>query len=342
MGTVYVCAGGTGGHVFPAITVFEKLSGPKKFLTDERGMRFTVQGIDSRDLVLLKNVRFKISNIFKALLNVFFVTMCFLKNPPDCIVCFGGIVTIVPALIAKLFRARLIIHEQNIVMGRANRFLVSFADSVLLSYKQTKFAKSGEYSGMPVRSSIKPQKYSIGEKLVVAVIGGSQGSSFFTSLMEDVVTKLSEEERSKIKIFHQSRIEDARHLTDLYASHNIEAVVRKFFPDMERLYESTNLVIARAGSATLTEVLLTRLPAILIPLKDAMDNHQYENAKYYADQNVCVLLEESDECSEYLSKYLKQFIHTPRVLEDYHKCFDKIVDIKYGDLILEKVNEARQ
>lgn len=340
MGSVYVCAGGTGGHVFPAIAVYEKIKGPKKFITDERGMRFAVEGVSPRDVVLLKTIRLKFGNIISAIGNIFFTFLCFFKERPKVVVCFGGIVTVIPAIVAKLFGARLIIHEQNIIMGRANRLLKIFADDVLLSYQNTKYSSRGEYAGMPVRSSIKAVEYTAGDKLVVSVIGGSQGSTFFSTLMEKVLSIMNQEDLSKLKIFHQSKIEEAQGLTRMYAKYNVEAVVKKFFPNMEKLYEETNLIIARAGSATLTEISIMKLPAILVPLRNSASNHQYENAKYYADSGACILLDEDKTCHLKVAEYLKSFLKDMSLLQKYHDNFANITTIKHGELILEKVNEA--
>lgn len=338
MGSVYICAGGTGGHVFPAVAIFEKINISKKFITDERGMRFTVSGVNSKNLVLLKTIRCDLFSIFKALNNIFFVLLCFFRSKPTCMICFGGIVTVIPGIIAKLFGAKLIIHEQNTVMGRANRLLKIFADSVLLSYKNTKYAKDGEYAGMPVRSSFKPSVYQIGPKLVIAIIGGSQGTSFFTSMMQKVLEELDQAELDSIKIFHQSRVEDIRFLSSIYAKYGVEAVVKKFFSDIEHVYKETNLVIARAGSATLTEICLMKIPAILIPIKTSMDGHQYENAKYYADSGSCILLEESSNSHKEVADYLKKIIKNKELLIACHKNFASINQVKYGELILEKMN----
>lgn len=342
MYTVYVCAGGTGGHVFPAIAVFEKITLSKKFITDERGMRFTADGVRASEIVLLRTIRFRITNIFSAVRNIFLTLLCFMRNRPSVIICFGGIITLIPGIMAKFFGARVVIHEQNAVMGRANRLLRHFADDILLSYEGTKYGDGGEYVGMPVRSSIKPAEYRTSDVLTISVIGGSQGANFFSDLMTEVLANLDPNDIKRIKVYHQAKREDIKRLTFLYKSYNADAVVKKFFPDMSKLYAVTNLIIARAGSATLSELTVTKIPAILVPLKNSMDNHQYENARRYADYGACILIEESDSCARRVSDLIHDFLKDLQTLVKYHENFNAIKSVKCGERILELVNEFGQ
>lgn len=324
MKTIYICAGGTGGHVFPAIAVFETIKAEKKFITDERGIRFTFSGVGNKEIILLKTIRFNFFSIVKTMYNFFFVLVCFLKNRPSTIVCFGSISTIIPAIVAKLFGAKVILHEQNAVMGRANRLLKFIANDVCVTYKDTEFAPNSIYTGIPIRSNIKKIDVNKKDGLVILVIGGSQGSGFFSRLMENAIRDIDEEYKRNITIFHQSRLEDLKRIRAFYAEFGIKAVVKTFFYDINEIYNKSDLVIARSGSATLSEISVLEIPSILIPFKTSSDNHQYKNAKFYADNGACILLEENNESYLKVKKFLIEFMLNKKLLLKYHDNFKKI------------------
>jgi UDP-N-acetylglucosamine--N-acetylmuramyl-(pentapeptide) pyrophosphoryl-undecaprenol N-acetylglucosamine transferase len=256
---IVLAAGGTGGHVFPAVAVateLEKMGYTTEFFTDVRGEKY------------LKNQKYKIinsasPNSFKALGKLvlgFFESLAELAfDRPKVVVGFGGYPSFPPLLAAKVLFIKTVLHEQNAVQGLANRVLAKVA---------TKVANTGN----PVRPDIKFTPYPAkSDKLNILITGGSQGAKLFA----DIIPKALSHFAGKLNIVHQA----APDVAEEYKKLGIDAVVQPFFDDMPKRLEWAHLVICRAGASTIAEAAVSGRPAIFIPLKIAADDHQRKNAE---------------------------------------------------------------
>ncbi len=313
---VVLCAGGTGGHLFPAIALaeaLEKKNHDVTIVTDERGSVYCEHLENKR---IYGNVRCSLKGAFFLvfrLLRIFFSFWRFCKlRKPDVIIGFGGAFTVVPVLVGKMCKIKIVLHEQNTVVGRANRYLTSFADM-----KLSTFAIGGNWKlqPSPVRKEfLKYVPLDCSGKLRIFVIGGSQGAKSFSTIIPVAIKGLSAEERSEIEIVQQESYEDIDELKQRYDHLGVKSTICKFFNNVSELMGRSQLLICRAGSSTLMELSAMGRPAILIPYPKAMDNHQRLNAKRYVDKNAAWMLEEDVFVSERLKGILRSILRDRGVL----------------------------
>ena len=283
---IVLCAGGTGGHVFPAegLAASLKKRGYKlALITDKRAMNFV--NYEFFDAIQIVHVRR--TNIL-----VYMLTMieCILRSAwflyrkkAKIVVGFGGYPSVPGMIAAKLLFKRTLIHEQNSVLGRANRFLKNFSKGLAISFCDTKYApNSAVWIGNPVRESVQiamqasPIKNS--EQFNLCVVGGSQGAKLFSEIVPKAIELLPKEYHSKLFITQQCRMEQLNQVDEIYKKLNIRASLESFFSDMPEKLIQSDLVICRSGASTIAEITCLGIPAILVPLAISKDNDQGENA----------------------------------------------------------------
>lgn len=314
---VVLCAGGTGGHLFPAVALAEALE--KKdhdvtIVTDERGVVYC-------EHFEKKKVYGSVRCSLRGVLSLFFklTKICFSfwrfcrTQKPDVIIGFGGVFTVVPVIIGRMCGIRIVLYEQNAVIGRANRYLSSFADAKLSVFS---IGGSWRMQPSPVRGEfLKEIPFNDDGKLKILVIGGSQGAKSFSTIIPSAVKGLSAEERSEIEIVQQESYEDVDELKQRYDRLGVKSVIGKFFQNVSELMGKSQLVICRSGSSTLMELAAMGRPAVLIPYPRAVDNHQRLNAKRYVDRNAAWMIEEDCYSSEKLKNILKKILRDRSILK---------------------------
>jgi len=276
-------SGGTGGHVFPALATAMELSASGAdilFATDLRGEKYLANTDYRYKLIssagLGGNALKKLlaaTKIFKGLAES---VSLILKYKPDVVIGFGGYTTFPILLAAKLLRKKIIIHEQNSVMGKVNRQFLKNAVLVGLSFPDTKYTKIGEVFGNPVRKEIEFSPLpALGDKIKILITGGSQGARIFAKFFPESFHQLAH----KISVVHQVPEIDIEALRNEYERLGIEAELKPFFDDMPKRLAEAHLVICRSGSSTVFELTAAGRPAIFVPLAIAADNHQMVNAQ---------------------------------------------------------------
>lgn len=314
---VVLCAGGTGGHLFPAMALAEALKRKNHevtVVTDERGAVYC-ENFDNKKVYGSLRVSLKGAlTICFTLIRIFFSFFHFCKTQkPDVIIGFGGIFTVVPIIVGRICKAKVVLYEQNTVVGRANRYLLSFSD-----IKLSAFSIGGHWKVQPspVRDEfLKKVPFDCSGKLRILVIGGSQGARSFSSIIPAAIKGLSTEERSEIEIVQQESYEDIDELKQRYDHLGVKSTISKFFHNVSDLMGKSQLVICRSGSSTLMELSAMGRPAILIPYPKAMDNHQRLNAKRYVDRNAAWMIEEDGFSSGKLKNILKQVLKDRDILK---------------------------
>ena len=295
---VLVAAGGTGGHLFPAealsIALARRLVAVE-LATDARATRYgqtfparathvipsaTVRG--RNPLSLLRTAATLASGIGKA-------WMLLGRARPVAVVGFGGYPSIPPVLAATLRGIPTIIHEQNGVMGRANRFLARRVTAIATGFpgvadRDPQLAAKATYVGNPVRPAVidaartPMAPASAGGRFRVLVFGGSQGARVMADVVPPAIAALDANLRARLLVVHQAREEDADRVRSAYARAGVDAEVAPFFSDLPRRMAASHMVVSRSGASTVAELAAIGRPAILVPLPHALDQDQRVNA----------------------------------------------------------------
>ncbi len=224
---------------------------------------------------------------------------CFASFGPDIVVGFGGWVSAPVVLAARLHRIKCVIHEQNVVMGRANRWLARWVDRVAVTFPHSAWGRAVQ-TGLPVRSRIGTMSRMDAvaragfeaSRPTLLVIGGSQGARAVNRIVVDALSHALDEERGRWQVLHLTGAADEAMVRRSYAERGMTAQVAAFVTGMADAYAAADLVIARAGASTIAELARCGLPAILIPYPHAQ-GHQRANARLVATLGGAMVIEES-------------------------------------------------
>ena len=300
-GPVVLCAGGTGGHLFPAQALAEELvrrGHVIHLMTDERvrdyGKSFpaTATHIVPSATVTISSPLLLPGQLLR-LWRGYRVARAVLRElRPAAVVGFGGYPSFPPILAAARLGIACCVHDQNAVMGRANRVLARFATRIASSFPYPAGLPAGiggklRYTGNPVRDialreRAAPYPPLRGGPFNLLVFGGSQGARFFSELIPKVVAALPAELRREIKLVQQVRPEDRTIVDAAYNGLGLKVETSAFFPDMPKRVAASHLVICRSGASTIAELGVIGRPAILVPLPHAIENDQLHNAQQFA------------------------------------------------------------
>jgi UDP-N-acetylglucosamine--N-acetylmuramyl-(pentapeptide) pyrophosphoryl-undecaprenol N-acetylglucosamine transferase len=254
---------------------------------------------------------------------------------PVAAVGFGSYVSLPSIYTANRFGCPIILHEQNAVMGRANRYLAARADAIALSFKPTARipAKSLDIThdiGNPVRHDIqqlyhRPYTPPAGDQPIELLItGGSQGASLFSTVIPAAIDQLPYGLQSRLRITHQCRPNEIDGVMKMYQASQVQANVIDFITDMASAMDQAHLIIGRAGAGTVSEIACAKRPSVLIPLASAIHNHQAMNARVLADNGAAEILVEADLTSAILSDRLEHLLSNPDNLSAMSKNAKKI------------------
>ncbi|HEY0919955.1 undecaprenyldiphospho-muramoylpentapeptide beta-N-acetylglucosaminyltransferase [Devosia sp.] len=297
MSTFVLMAGGTGGHLFPAMALAQELRRRGHvihLMTDHRVGEYG-KGFPAQDIHIVPSATPSTGNPAKFLLAGLRVVWgtavawsSLRRISPAAVVGFGGYPTFPPFLAASLAGIPGVLHEQNAVMGRANRALARHARVVALSFERTAraepYADKSLVTGNPVRDRVTavadvpyPPLTEAGP-LHVLVFGGSQGARAFADLVPPAIAELPAELRSRLNIVQQCRPEDIDRVAEAYRRAKINVELAAFFDDLPERMAHSHLVIARSGASTVAELCAIGRPAILVPLPGSLDADQRNNA----------------------------------------------------------------
>ena len=333
--TILIAAGGTGGHIFPSLSIINQFQNYLFIIiTDERGEDYfnnffvkneTNSRIFTHKLSSPSNkfIINKLRSFFQILISIFKSFLLIIKYKPDAIIGFGGYPSFAPIVAAKIFNVPSIIHEQNMIIGRANKLLSKISNILALSFVDTnniQQIKRSVYTGNPVRKEfyeIGKSKYLLPTKknfFYIFIYGGSLGSTFFSEYLTSVICSLPLGIKKKIKIIQQVRKEDLKLVTKNYKLNGIDAEICSFFEDISEKFKISHLIITRSGGSSVAEILVSNRPVIFIPLPTSLDNHQYENAKFLESNGGCWLIDQTNKNINQLKKLIIYLIENPEKL----------------------------
>lgn len=330
---IALAAGGTGGHVFPALSLAEALCARGhrvQVLTDKRGDAF--ETADAPWAVTRiraaspskPGLVAKLAAIAQLGLGVLDARRALKEFQADVVVGFGGYPS-VPAIFAGSWLNKpAILHEQNAVLGRANRWLVARAAVVATSFDATLGADGGqpvERTGNPVRAAVlahRDTSYAapaLDGEIRLCVFGGSLGARVFSDLIPAALALLPAALRARINLVQQCRPEDLDRVGASYRDLGINAETGAFFDDIPDRLAAAHLVIARAGASTVSELAVIGRPSILVPYPHAMDDHQSRNAAALETAGGGWMMTESDLTAERLAARLEELFLAPDTLD---------------------------
>lgn len=330
-GSIVIIGGGTGGHIFPALSLYEALSQrglSVTLITDQRGQHY--EAIRAHVHILKCRVLFSQRlPLFKFIASFFVNSLkClwwFLKERPTLVISFGGYMALAPMTVAQALRIPTMIHEQNAVLGRAHRFNAYFTKVLATSFPVVRHLPVRVPSvlcGNPVRQTIAnlhETPYQIPteiEPFCVLIMGGSQGARIFSDVIPTALAGLEEPWRHRLEIIQQCRPEGVEETAAFYAKIGIRATVQPFFNAIEEQYQRAHLIIARSGASTVAELTVAGKPAILIPYVYAVDNHQQANAEQLEKNGGAWVIFEKNFTSDHLRKLLQSIFKNPGILNE--------------------------
>jgi UDP-N-acetylglucosamine--N-acetylmuramyl-(pentapeptide) pyrophosphoryl-undecaprenol N-acetylglucosamine transferase len=297
-------AGGTGGHIFPALAIAKELDQRSvniKWLGSKRGMENTLVPKHNIPLHTVSAVGLRGKNRLALIKAPFLLSLAFIqtvrvfaKVNPGVVLGMGGFASGIGGLVAWLLRVPLVIHEQNSIPGTTNKLLSKIATQTFQAFDDT-FDRSTEAftSGNPVL--FKPKKKNTSnKKLNLLIVGGSLGAK----PINDIVTRLNID----VNIWHQTGKQHLDRVKAQYNNKNVKVVA--FINDMAKAYAWADIVLCRAGAMTVSELMLSATPSILIPLPHAIDNHQLYNAKILSNHKAGILIEQKKLSLKLLEKTL--------------------------------------
>lgn len=327
---IIIAAGGTGGHIFPASCLayaYASDNHPVLFITDHRFDKKYEESFQSipRYTIFAASPSGSFLAILRALCILILGTIqcvaLYIKKHPRAVVGFGGYPSFPPIAAAMILRIPIIIHEQNAVLGRVNRWFANKVSLLATSFPYTSRIPDRArvaLVGIPVREAIRqarpameaiyPQAKSL--PFILLVTGGSQAARKFGQVIPQGLSLLSPEVKSQLSVFFQCREDQLAEVNHSFSHAGVSATVKAFFTNMPEMLSKAHFVISRAGASSVAELTVIGRPSLLIPYPHAMDQHQTENARLLSSKEAAWMCDEDELTPEYIrDRILYAFEH---------------------------------
>ncbi len=331
---IILAAGGTGGHIFPAEALAEILLARGErvvLLTDKRFAGFktgALSGIELRTLrsgSLSGGMRKKALGAVNIMLGTLQAAYHLWTLKPKAVAGFGGYPSFPTMLAATRMHIPTLIHEQNAVLGRVNRFLARRVTRIATTFPATLMLSAADQAkvlltGNPVRAAIRAVRdlpYAALPPdgiMQILITGGSQGATVFSQILPAALASLPATLRARLRLDQQCREADLEATRAAYAQLGVSAHLSSFFTDIPARLAAAHLVIARSGASTVTELAAAGRPALLVPYPQAMDNHQYFNANAFEDAGGGWVMTQEGFTASALSARLETLLSAPSTL----------------------------
>lgn len=355
---ILVVTGASGGHIFPALSFLDGLRAKvvnfKTLLVlPRKSIKNPIENFDCQiNYISISPVKLRLDfiNLFtilrflKGSLESILIVLSF---KPDIVVGFGSLVCIPIVLFARFFRIKTLIHEQNVIPGRANRFMAKFTDTIAISFAETKdYFKAHQrkiiLTGNPLRKKLKKHDrkealYFFGlnpVKFTILVMGGSSGSHRLNLGFLKAISRISA--KHHLQLIHIAGLRDYEFLRNSYKNLALNLRLFSFLSDMQYAYSACDLIVSRAGATTIAEIIFYRLPAIIIPYPFAY-KHQLANAKVLDKIGSAVIIQDSQLDTDILEKTIEDFIDNPDKVNVLRSYYVPIPDSSTDDLLVNEV-----
>lgn len=338
---IAIACGGTGGHIFPGLSVAEE------FINQGHNVTLWLSGKDIEaksidnwkgNIIIIPSEGFQFGFSLKSISTIFKLIKSFLlaiprmkKNSPDILLAMGSYASFGPVMAARFLRIPYVLHESNTIPGRAVSFLSKKSSAVAISFKETEQFLTGintVYTGMPLRSSIQKElvlrkNKNNNDMFTILVMGGSRGAKLLNDIIPLSLNNLTIN-KSKIKIIHIAGLNPLDELKNKYIDIGINYELHKFIPDIGKYYNKSDLVICRSGASTCAELLAFNKKSLLIPYPHAIRDHQYHNAKALEKLGLAKVFLESELKQNNITDYIQGLIFNQNTIEDNSKFLHNI------------------
>ncbi len=332
--SIVLAAGGTGGHLFPALALAQELKSRGHeidLMTDMRGGKFDGE-FPAREIFHIPSATIKKRNPASLFETTWMLSKGCIKArgilrkiSPDVVLGFGGYPTVPPLLAASWLGLSTAVHEQNAVMGRANRLLSKRVNAIATSFEVTQLVGNPppgkvHFTGNPVRQDVRNlrdrpyRRLEDCERIILLIFGGSQGARFFSDVVPEALTELSTDFKGRLQVVQQCRREDLTRVDAAYSNAGIEAKINHFFSNLPELMADSHLIISRSGASTAAELCVIGRPALMVPLPHALDNDQLLNATQIAEHGGGWFYEQSELTKHKLREILTDLFSSPEKL----------------------------
>ena len=316
---ILISTGGSGGHVIPAIILYEHLKNQfhVSMSTDYRGIKFLDKNKYNLEIFnitpISKNI-FLLPFQFFLIIYLIIKSIFFLKKRKiDILISTGGYMSLPLCLASKILNIKLFLFEPNMVLGRSNKFFIKSCEKIFCYSSKIKNLPNKYIKKISVIPALLRKKFydikkadSIDKKINLLIIGGSQGAKIFDTLIKSSIIELSKQ--YSLKIYQQTNSVNFEVLKNFYKGKNIDYELFDFNEDISSLMSKSNICITRAGASTLAELVFLNLPCVAIPLPTSKDNHQFENAFFYNEIGCNWILNQNEISDEVLANKLFNII----------------------------------
>ena len=329
---VLIAVGGTGGHVFPGYNLAKHLANNDfsiELVTDKRGFKY-LSTFKYFKISILPSYTISTNNYFTSIFSLTLIFFSVLRslfylifNRPKIIFGMGGYASFPICIAAYILRIKFIIYENNLIIGKANKYLLPFTEKVLVSNTEltgipNKFSHKIFKIGNIIKKEIIEFSKEKNEKtktqvLSILILGGSQAAKIFADILPNIFLQ-SKLNGIKLKIFQHCLKDQNEKLALFYQKNDINYEIFNFSYNLVEYFSKVNLAITRSGSSMLAELSNANIPFISVPLPSSADNHQFKNAEYYQRKNLSFLIEEKDLNNE-LFKLLKEVNNNRSLLD---------------------------
>ena len=328
---VIIAVGGTGGHVFPGCHLARHLIKKNykvKLVTDSRGYKF-LENFKDLSIKILPSSKILGTSLLRKFFTMFLIIFTIFRsihflifNRPKVVFGMGGYASFPICIAASILRIKFIIYENNLIIGKANKYLLPFANKIIVSKRQVEgISQKFKYKLLEIGNIIDKEIFNFSinkeklnsKKLDILVIGGSQAAKKFAELLPGIFYQCSEN-GIPIKIYQQCLKEQNNDLIIFYKKNKINFEIFNFSKNLINYFSKINLAITRSGSSVLAELTNFNIPFISVPLPTSADNHQFKNAKYYERKNLGFLIEEK-ELKNKLFDLLKEIHNNKSILD---------------------------
>jgi UDP-N-acetylglucosamine--N-acetylmuramyl-(pentapeptide) pyrophosphoryl-undecaprenol N-acetylglucosamine transferase len=329
---IILAAGGTGGHLFPAESLARALAlkgVPVQLVTDERAAHYGAD-FPAEETHLIHSATFASKNpiaivktCFTLLKGIFEARAIMKEERPLAVIGFGGYPTFPPLIAALTLGIPTLIHEQNAVLGRANKALSRFVKVIATGFPgaldgHAKLKAKAVFTGNPLRPMVleaaKVAYTHPDDSFNLLVFGGSQGASVMRHVVPEALSLLPQIHQARLRVIQQARDEDLIAVTKAYEAMGISHTVSPFFTDLPNMIAHSHLIIARSGASTVAELAAIGRASILVPLPHALDNDQGVNAGILASSLAAVVMKQSEFTPANLSQLLAHLMDDPAPL----------------------------
>ncbi len=352
---VIISAGGTGGHIYPALAIINKI---KELEPNSEFLYIGTHNRMEKDIIPKYNIPFETIEIYginrKNIFKNFKTLKCFYNSikkckklikefKPDVVIGVGGYVTGAVIYSAKKLGYPTFIHEQNSIPGKANLFLSKYADKIGVSFKSTikEFPEyKTVYTGNPcseeaIKKEIVPKsKYGLTNKKLVLIVMGSLGSEKITSMMKKTIDLFSNKEYEVIFVTGSSSYDE---FENIKLSKNVKVV--PYIENLSGFMKNVDVMVSRAGASTLSEIMALQIPSILIPSPYLPNNHQYKNAIDLVEKKAALLIEEKNLNGKLLVEQIDELINNKELYKDIKENLKKLSITDSADRIYNVLKE---